>query len=271
MKTTLFLSGMFAGSIQLLAQCVSNTSNIYTFNSGGIKYEIVKETLSWKDAASCAKSRGGKLVEIDSKAEQDAIQTGISAANIISSNTKAADGDNQSFLWIGGNDMNKEGTWIWDGAQSGSGTNFWQGAWPTGTAVNNSFSTWSTFEPDNKDQAQDALAFPITKGMFIEIGKWCDLKESNTLYYIIEYPFTTNITETISEQLFSFSESSNQEIITLNVPNNLPFNLSVYDVSGHEVLKIDNEKSISLTALQPGMYVLVMEQSGKKQYSKWIK
>ena len=57
-----------------------------------MSYEVIKVGATWADAAGGAVLRGGKLVEIESAEEQDAIFAAINAAGITAANTVAADG-----------------------------------------------------------------------------------------------------------------------------------------------------------------------------------
>lgn len=170
------------------SQCASNT-NIYTFVYNGKTYEIVKENLDWVSAASCAASRGGSLIEVNSLAEQNSLYSQlINNSGIISSNTTAPDGGGAAYVWLGGNDLATEGNWIWDGDNSGSGPQFWMGT-NTGMPVGGLYNNFSSFEPDNfGTSGQDGLGLAITNWPLGVSGQWNDINENNQLYYVIEYP-----------------------------------------------------------------------------------
>ena len=86
------------------AQCVTNTSNIHAFVYDGNSYEIVKEKLSWADAAACAVERGGYLASINDKPENDSVFAQVMLAGISTNSTLASDGGPADYLWLGGTD-----------------------------------------------------------------------------------------------------------------------------------------------------------------------
>lgn len=163
--------------------CV-DASNVVEFNSGGKKYEIVKEGKSWKDAAKCAVERGGYLAEINSASEQASIYSKLQNASLNLGATFASDGGDASYVWIGGNDLSKEGTWVWDGDNTSSKTEFWIGNWE-GSAVNGAYTNWGG-EPDDSS-GQDALGIGLTDWPFGVAGQWNDLRDSNKLFFVIEF------------------------------------------------------------------------------------
>lgn len=170
------------------AQC-ANASNIYTFVHNGVSYEVVKQNETWTNAVACAVSRGGMLAEINDAAEQTAIFNAVSnSAGINLNSTTAPDGGGGAYVWIGGNDLATEGTWIWDGNNDGNGAQFWQGNY-TGNPVGGLYNNWGN-EPDDY-LGQDALAMSLNGWPFGTAGQWNDVDHTNTLFYVIEY--TTNL------------------------------------------------------------------------------
>lgn len=187
MKTnTLFLLafGLLAHQASV-AQCNINPFLIRGFEFNGANYEIVLENLSWQDAAACSVSRGGKLVEINSQQEQNAIYDAMMNAFIDPSNTVAPDGGGGSYIWLGGNDSSLEGNWNWNGDNDAQSTPFWTGT-SNGSAVNGSYVNWGN-EPDNWNN-QDGLAIALTDWPLGQSGQWNDVFITNELYFIIEYP-----------------------------------------------------------------------------------
>jgi hypothetical protein len=175
-------------------QCSPLPANIVSFTYNGNNYEIIKEKLNWVNAAGCAVYRGGKLAEINSLQEQDSLFFRVGTAGIIASNTTAPDGGGAAYLWIGGNDLATEGTWVWDGDNTGNSVPFYQGTYPTGTAVGGLFNNWGN-EPDNFNGIQDGLGFAFTAWPLGVAGEWNDLNVANQLYFIIEYDNTSSINE----------------------------------------------------------------------------
>ncbi|MDR2955065.1 MAG: hypothetical protein LBV43_08285 [Prevotella sp.] len=175
------------------------------FYYGEHSYLIVKKTKTWVEAAADAVSLGGYLVEIESKAEQDAVYKAIQDSKISSTYTKVTDGGGIGYIWIGATDRYQEGTWIWNGGnQSGTFPMFWFGS-NAGSAVGGSYVNWggtaagSLNEPDNftdttySPNGQNAAAIGLAKwpaGSSDELGRageWNDIAETNKLYYIVEF------------------------------------------------------------------------------------
>ena len=108
----------------------------------------------------------------------------MSNANIEVDNTVAPDGGGGSYVWLGGNDLAEEGTWIWDGDNDGNGTQFWQGA-ADGAPVGGLYNNWGN-EPDDWN-GQDALGLSLNGWPLGVAGEWNDVDETNSLYFVIEY------------------------------------------------------------------------------------
>ena len=95
------------------AQTCAGASDIYSFNYNGHTYEVVKENKNWTDAAACAVARNGYLAEISDANENAAIFNELSNnAGITLSQTSTSNGGGAAYVWIGGNDITTEGTWI---------------------------------------------------------------------------------------------------------------------------------------------------------------
>ncbi|SNS58234.1 Lectin C-type domain-containing protein [Ekhidna lutea] len=167
-----------------VVECVDE-GNVISFTFDGKNYEIVKETKTWRDAASCAVERGGYLAEINSLEEQNAIYSQIESSSINAASTTAPDGGNASYLWLGGNDFDTEGSWIWDGDNSGEGTPFWIGD-SSGSPVDGSYTNWGN-EPDNFQNSQHTLGLAITDWPLGSAGQWNDIDHNNNLFFIIEF------------------------------------------------------------------------------------
>jgi len=163
---------------------VTVQSSIYTFSYSGKKYEVVKENETWFDAVLFAKSRGGHLVEINSKEEQDAVflelnqNAGIEIKNTLNQFSKGA-------VWLGGHDLTSEGNWIWDGDNNRSGDQFWTGGLD-GKVVGGNYENWG-LEPDNSGN-QDVLSISLQNTPRNKPSEWNDLDgNTNKLYFVIEY------------------------------------------------------------------------------------
>ncbi|MDP1728508.1 MAG: T9SS type A sorting domain-containing protein [Bacteroidota bacterium] len=259
-----FILNLCSFSNLAFSQCTPNSTNIYTFITNGIKYEIIKEKLNWVNAAACAVTRGGKLAEINSQAEQDTLYNRINSAGITASNTVAPDGGGASYLWLGGNDLSIEGKWIWDGDNTGAFVQFWQGT-ASGSPVGGLYNNWGN-EPDDYT-GQDALGFAFTNWPLGIAGEWNDIKESNLLYYIIEYSGTTSISEMKSNEFLVYPNPV-EDFITLAFNKSSPdlkYNLS--NLNGKILLQgilTNTINTIDISSLIPGIYFVDVNGSKHK-------
>lgn len=175
-------------TVTVVDECAS-ARHVYSFTYNDKSYEIIKLNRTWEQASSCAVERGGYLAEIDDAAENTTIFKILrDSADINVDNTVGIDGGLASFVWIGGNDAETEGTWIWDGNNDKVGTPFWQGD-ASGAAIDDRYTSWGN-EPDNSG-GQDGLGlaltqWPLSSGVLGVAGQWNDIKLGNPLYYIVE-------------------------------------------------------------------------------------
>jgi len=177
------------------------------FSYGGHSYEIIKSLASWQEASDDAVAKGGYLVHIDSKAENEEIYSRlyryITTAEF--TNTRAADGGNASYVWIGGSDHDDEASWQWsdDNSEFSQGTNpvagmftNWGQAW--GAAQSTEPDDWhdANLAPQGQDFAAMAVNNPLHPGSDLGnhrdwpwglAGQWNDVAIGNSLYYIIEF------------------------------------------------------------------------------------
>lgn len=123
MKLLSLVIGLLIMVSSSFSQC-TNASNIYTFTihdtvfvkgqnkwSAGItKYEIVKEKKSYADAAACALERGGFLAEIDTVTENSKTSKEITIGASVSNNYVRVSDVGCAAYWLGGNDLDTEGS-----------------------------------------------------------------------------------------------------------------------------------------------------------------
>lgn len=172
--------------LEVQPNCIDELDSVFSFTYNDKNYDIVKETDGWPGAAACALSKGGTLVEINDQAEQDQIFLQLGLAGITNANTVAPDGGGGAYVWIGGNDMTAEGTWVWDGDGNNlDEVQFWAGDM-NGAPVNGLYNNWGN-EPDDFG-VQDGLALSLDGWPQGIAGEWNDVAINNNLYYIIEYP-----------------------------------------------------------------------------------
>ncbi len=241
----------------ILAQPCNLDAEVFTFIFDGRTYHVVKENLKWEDAAACAVTRGGKLVEINNEQEQQAVFEGISNASIVPSATYAGEYEEMAFVWLGGNDLEFEGDWAWDGDNSGGGLLFWAGT-TTGAAVGGSYINWGN-DPDNADD-QDGLAMALTEWPQGEAGEWSDLKVSNDLYYVVEYSTLLN-TSTPLTQSNLVRVFPNPAESFFQLENNSGFDITsveIVDSKGAVIRKLSppSTNTFEIADLSPGIYMV---------------
>ncbi len=269
----------------LTAQCATS-ADIYAFNYDGRTYEVVKLAKSWLDAAACAVARGGKLAEIDDAAENTEIfnQLSSAAADISLPDTDTTNGGGASYVWIGGNDISTEGTWIWDGDNTGTSTQFWSGG-SDGSAVNGLYENWGysiiisdQYEPDNSGGDQDALAialndWPNPGGDFGSAGEWNDIEKNQLLFFIIEHSTLLSTPEVAQNNISAFIDTKTQQLV-VNTDGSLVDEISLYAVTGQQVktIQANNQNRFNVSGLQSGVYLAeIRTHSGKSIIRKVVK
>lgn len=255
----------FINNKAIIAQCV-NSNNVYAFEYEGKTYEVVKENKTWLEAAACAIERGGKLAEINDANEQNKIQTElISNAGITPSNTVAPDGGGGAYVWLGGNDIASEGTWVWDGDNSNNGSPFWNGLGMNGSAVEGSYENWGSpcppcpnFEPDNFSDNQNGLGISLNGWPLGQSGQWNDIDHTNALYYIIEYSTITSLSKTEkNEGIEVFPNPAAKSITVSGLLAQSTVVLS--NINGKEIISLEttsNRTVINVSSLPKGIYFI---------------
>nr|XP_034321542.1 perlucin-like protein [Crassostrea gigas] len=122
------------------------------------EYWLGLKEATWSDAAIDCLSKGAKLVEIESSAEDNFILT---LAMELTRN-----------VWLGGTDMTVEGKWVWQS----TGTLFSYSAWDTARGQPNNYAN------------QDCLSLYRPYGL-----TWCDECFGASYQYICEREITTPV------------------------------------------------------------------------------
>lgn len=278
----------FGAQYGIAQNSCANSASIYSFDYNGHSYEVVKENKSWTAAAACAVERGGYLAEINDAAENTAIFNALmsASAGINTSLTSTSNGGGAAYVWIGGNDIATEGTWIWNGDNTGTSTQFWMGT-KTGSATNSAYTNWGTTngtqnEPDNYAPTaggQDGLAIALEawptsqqpgQGLGVA-GQWNDIKDIETLFYIIEH--NTTLSQDAVEQIEHHIFVHNKQFY-VEVPGNSVAHINLYDLTAKKVLAVSTKPVpdlIDISALVPGVYLVeVLTQNGNSRIQKVI-
>jgi Ca2+-binding RTX toxin-like protein len=153
-------------------------SNIMYFE--GNTYELILTPYSWQKAHNFAQNNGGYLAQITSEGENDAVyELAMAQYDYIESVYFAPDGGGASYIWMGGSDFVREGTWKWTDGSSISGYL----NWGAGAGVT---------EPDNFDDIQHYLGmalepWPYPTGSIGSSGEWNDIWGGNGLWSVVEF------------------------------------------------------------------------------------
>ncbi len=144
----------------------------YTGTFNGHKYELYNTSIAWKEAFQFCQQQGGHLVTVNSKEEQEFINS------ILSSST-------HNRIWAGGLDTYTEGKW----------------QWITGETF--SYKNWGSGEPNNSGD-EDYLM--LSRGD----GKWNDVADvfnntDNNYSFICEYDDVIDSTRTKLEKSFDYN------------------------------------------------------------------
>lgn len=271
---TLFIAFILLGKID--AQDCADPANIFQFIYNDKSYEIVKQNMTWTEAAACAVERGGYLAEVNDQAEQDEIYEQLmNNAGINPNNTIAPDGGGASYVWIGGNDIATEGMWIWDGNNDGEGPQFWQGT-TSGGPVGGLYNNWGN-EPDNWNN-QDGLGLAITDWPLGVSGQWNDIDDGNDLYFVIEYDVVLGIIDPKKEEGFIIypnpvdnhinliKSSDIDEIKSIIVYNESGLEINIKDdIAAKEIIRID------LNDVASGLYFISVSTENQKFTQKFVK
>ena len=175
----------------------------FSFNYAGHTYLVSQTNRSWQAAATDAASRqfagaAGHLATIESAAENQAVFNQL-LANIPIAQfdlTRAPDGGNGAYVWIGANDIAVEGTWVWDGDGPGPGAAvpFFQGTGASGASVGGRYQNFghyptlsSQWEPDDAGGVQDAAGIGLSAWPRGFAGEWNDVRPDNALWSVIEF------------------------------------------------------------------------------------
>lgn len=272
----------------LFAQCV-NPTNIYSFTYNGKNYELVKEKKNWTDAAACAFSRGGYLVQIDDSIEQAAMVSALTTSGISTTYNPISDGGGTSYVWIGATDKVTEGTWLWDGNNDGTGINFWSGEGAAGqnngVILSGRYINWggkasgTINEPDNFGGLQDAAAlslagWPAGSGALGVAGEWNDINITNTNYYIIEYGITTGYRTPDEAPAIGVYPNPAHTAIVVTGAEQHTF-LKIFNLQGELVYESlcqgEQQMVIQVEKFRPGLYFMVAGKNNEATVIRFSK
>ena len=129
-----------------------------------VKYIAVNSPQTHADAeAYCQTMYGTHLATIKSLAENNDVVDVISATNITS-----------NYVWIGYNDIDNEGTWVW-----------------LGDTQNDTFTNWGSGQPNGSVAGEDCAH------IYADSGLWNDQSCSLLIPFVCNAYSTTNETQGI--------------------------------------------------------------------------
>lgn len=284
---TTITSLLLLGTTTTKGQTVSQ-NNIHSFEHQGKRYQIITEMKTWIEATEYATNQGGYLAEINNQEEQDAIYNALqnNIPDFSINPPIAQDGGGASYAWIGGNDIQQEGSWVWNGNNNENKTPFWQGG-KRGDAIDNQYSNWGTTygeqnEPDNYLNNQDGVAIALNnwpQGIgswpLGNAGQWNDLAITNKLYFVIEYPITT-INHKLSNNSIILYPNPTRNYVTIQNTKKDWQKITIYTITGETLLtqktKEEETIKINLSNYPKGIYIIeCINNKGEIKKNKIIK
>lgn len=196
---------LVASAVSLVWLPVASASAIFEFE--GHTYRIVTDVTDWETANLRAgemslNGQVGYLARVDSERENTALLEAL-ATHVTSEQLEASipdDGSEVPFVWLGGSDIAREGTWTW----SNNSDQFWEGDF-NGTPKNGLYSNWGV-QPDSANGAEDGLAMGLGDwpDPFYDLGatgEWNDLDIDTPLIYVVEFESVTDLEIAIEQPI----------------------------------------------------------------------
>jgi len=187
----------------------------YIGNYQDHKYYIVQEWINWEDARDRAIALGGYLLTINSEAENTFIKDNL--------------GDNYKWdsYWIGYNDKDDEGTFVWANGSDATYTN------------------WNQGEPNNAGE-EDVVEFRGND------GRWNDLPSNHGRFFIVEFSGTISAKDVVIPYVVTrssgFSETSGTDATFTGSGNvTISAGQSKVDLTVTAVNDSDNEDTETIT------------------------
>ncbi len=149
----------------------------------GVTYELItSDALSFGDAEAFARAKGGYLAVLTDPAEADTVfgmvDTWFQANASAYAVSSASDGGSASYVWVGAGDFSREGIWKWS----------------NDNLLDATYANWGGSDPgEPTGRAQDALGMALQPWPYENppysgaAGEWNDIRDSNLLYFVVEY------------------------------------------------------------------------------------
>lgn len=207
-KFTLFLLLFTTIATISYSQDCPSPQHFYEFYYHGKKYEFVQKKDYWTTAVRCAYERGGYLLTIEDKEENDSIVNYLANEFKDNEGNSIIDVDSHTnhLIWIGARSHTKDHYWRWLSKYSNDTiTEFYYG-YINGSAVNNRFFNWAKLGNHqyfpNYSGYVESVALSLrpfydstearTKST---TGQWISTSYADSNYYVIEYDCKDTIYE----------------------------------------------------------------------------
>lgn len=141
---TQYLNGVAEGG----TDAVFASAQIVDGPTPGVRY-VLLGLMTWTDAEAAAQALGGHLVTVRDQAENDFLQA--LARDVLGGE-----------IWLGYNDVDSEGNWVWS------------------SGLRTTFTNWNSGEPNNSGGVEDFAA------MIRSTGRWNDVGPTAMYYAVVE-------------------------------------------------------------------------------------
>jgi len=166
------------GTLSSVASALLSANIQGSQNYNAHTYAITSSAMTFANAKAAAAALGGYLTTINTLAENTFLTTRFY-------------GTYGNAIWIGANDLNSEGTWVWDNGTTSGDDNLTDNLCGSNgcpisdaTWADNSTRKWNSNEPndyEDGDPGEDCANITNSNGY------WNDLPCSNSLYGVIEF------------------------------------------------------------------------------------
>ena len=243
---------------------------IIDFSAGGRDYKLVTYTQNAVSAALNSKSLGGYLVNLETEEESalvyQAIKALVDSGQVDINQSRAADGGDAAYVWLGGTDN------VWSGFE-GSAEGNWR--WKeSGTSLSVQRSEWGSgalgAEPDNFNGDQNYLALGLENwptgsadgAGFGNAGSWNDINGSNLLFYIVEMsPLVDNsASSSVENSIINGRQYLSNEVQSLSRQENIDLAL----LGGDDFLEVTGGIANYANGNQGADHIVI--RGGKGQY-----
>lgn len=219
----LALTTLYGGMFSVSATSTDTQDDGDTYYYNGHAYKLIDSSMNWNSAQAYCESLGGHLVTINSSDEQQFV------SNIASKSSKKN---------------------IWLGAIKNENGKF---SWVTGETA--TFSNWSSGEPSNYDNTENAVMMYTYSNGLVNLGEWNDISAEggtvagftvNDIGIICEWDNATENGSTTVTDATGYQLDENGNIVTDENGNPVVTNQQGYVIANEQQTSTQNELNISV-------------------------